>query len=259
MNPQGDIDGLGILVVGGSSGELGKAIASGLLVGGARVIGSSRKPSSDIDWPSVSIDVTDPGSVAAGMAEAVGLLGRLDAVINASGITSQTPFLETPLDQWNRILQTNLTGAFLISQEATRAMLQNTLVNGTRGSIVTIASLCALAGCDGVAAYSASKAGVLGMTKTLASELAPVGIRVNALVPGVFLTALNSDRLNGTPRGITALARTPFGRFGSADELVGAAALLAGRGGSFITGTEIVVDGGYLTSGLTSRGAEGRP
>jgi NAD(P)-dependent dehydrogenase (short-subunit alcohol dehydrogenase family) len=249
-----DVEGLGVLVIGGTTGVLGRAIAEGLRERGARVAATARSATDEADWPTVAMDVTRPESVSAGFADARTHLPRIDAVINTAGITAQTHIIDTPLDAWNRIIATNLTGAFLVAQEATRVFSAHDPVDGYRGSLVTVASLCAVAGCDYVAAYSASKAGVLGLTRTLASELAPLGIRVNALVPGVIVTPLNRDRLEGTPRGAGVLARTPAERFGRADELVGAAALLVGRGGTFISGTDIVIDGGFLASGISSRG-----
>ena len=156
--PSNDVDGLGVVVIGGTHGAIGRAITAGLAGRGARVVGTSRTSDGAADWPTVALDVTSAVSVTEGFEAAVAHLGRIDAVINTAGVTSQSDFIATPLDAWDRIIATNLTGAFVVAQAATRVMLENVPVDGARGSIVTIASLCAVAGCDYVAAYSASKA-----------------------------------------------------------------------------------------------------
>ncbi len=246
------MEGVTVVVVGGSSGVLGAAISAGLAERGAAVVGTSRSGDEARQWPTLALDVTDEGSVASALQQAAAVTGRVDAVVNATGITHQAPVLETNLEDWDRVLRTNLTGAFLVARAGARLLAENEVSDGSRGSIVTLGSLCASAGCDGVSAYAASKAGVVGLTKTLASELAALAIRVNCVSPGVFLTPLNSDRLQGTPRGEAALSRTPLGRFGRPEELVGAVSLLVSRAGSFITGTELIVDGGFLVSGLVT-------
>ena len=146
----------------------------------------------------------------------------------------------------------NLTGAFNICQAAAKRMARNAVVGGSRGSIVNIASLCARVGCQHVAAYSASKAGILALTRAMAVDLAPDLIRANAVVPGVFLTPLNSDMIKGTARGASILALTPAARFGSAAEITPAVVLLLSRESSFVNGSEIAVDGGYLATGISS-------
>lgn len=248
-SPAGGPAGLRVLVVGAATGAIAGAIAAGLAKRGASVIGSGRSASRE----SVQIDVTDGESVHAGIATAAQRLGGLDAVINGTGVTAQTPSLETPLDEWNRVLAVNLTGAFLVAQAAARVMSSDTGENARGGSIVLISSLCAQVGCDSVAAYSAAKAGLSGLARTLASEWGPLGIRVNTITPGVFLTPLTTDRVNGTQRGANSRFRTPLGRFGDVSELLGAVELLAGPDGSFITGADITVDGGFLASGIHQR------
>lgn len=252
----GSVDGSCILVVGGLRSALGSAVAAGLRARGAQVVVTGREIGSSEE--AVRLDVTDAREVADAIGEAAARLGRLDAVVNASGITAQTPSLELQLGEWERILAVNLTGSFLVAQAAAKVMRGQTADRGSRGSIVLVASLCAAVGCDSVAAYAASKAGVLGLSRTLASEFGPLGIRVNALIPGVFPTALNRDRIMGEPRGDNSLVRTPLGRFGEPDELVGAVAYLAGGDASFVTGAELVVDGGFLASGITGRTLSGR-
>jgi len=250
------VAGLNILVVG-ASGAIGGAIADGLLDRGANVVRTTRDPGAARDPGTVVLDVADESSVAAGVEAAARSLGRLDAVVNASGVTRQTPTVELDLASWQEILQINLAGSFLLSRAAARVMLDQSREPHGRGSIVLIASLCAQVGCDQVAAYSASKAGVLGFARSLASELGPEGVRVNTITPGVFPTALNRARIEGRPRGNNSLVRTPLGRFGDPEELVGAAAYLCGRDASFVTGTDLVVDGGFLSAGITERTVPG--
>lgn len=233
------------LVIGGAGG-LGSAIAHGLVDAGWTVLTASRDALAASDFDHVALDVTSEESVVAAFSEVEQRVGPLSALVNAAGITSSAPALETSLDDWNRVLTTNLTGTFLVNREFARAAVREE----KGGSIVNIASLCARAGCELVPAYSASKAGVVGLSRSLAMEWAPLGIRVNSVIPGVFLTALNASRLQGTPRGDAARARTPMGRFGAPHEVAGAVEYLVSDRAGFVTGTEIVVDGGFLSAGL---------
>lgn len=234
-----------VLVVGGAGG-LGSAIGEGLAEAGWTLLTASRSAGAASPGRHFAMDVTSEESVAAAFSEIWREEGPLDAMVNAAGITSSAPALETTLAEWERVLTTNLTGAFLVNREYGRRVV----ADGGAGSIVNIASLCGRVGCELVPAYSSSKAGLVGMSRSLAMEWAPYGIRVNCVVPGVFLTALNESRLNGTPRGNAARARTPFGRFGKPEELVGAVEYLISDRAGFVTGTELVVDGGFLAAGL---------
>ena len=235
-----------VVMVFGGSGGLGAVIADDLGANGWDVVVASRSRG-ELDAAShVEVDVTSESAVRAAIDGVRASRGRLDAVVNAAGITSSAPALETTLTDWERVMATNLTGAFLISRETARVMV----ADGTAGAILHLASLCSHAGCELVCAYSASKAGLLGLSRSLASEWAQYGIRVNCVVPGVFLTPLNESRLLDTPRGNAARARTPLGRFGRPDELCGAVEYLISDRASFVTGTELVVDGGFLSSGL---------
>lgn len=246
----GGLDGLRVLVVGAENGAIAGALAVGLAARGASVVGSGRNGSSP---GSVRIDVTDVDSVHHGVRSAAEQLGGLDAVVNGSGMTAQTPSLITPLEEWNRVVAVNLTGAFLLAQAAASVMTSSSYSTRDGGSIVLISSLCGQVGCDSVAAYAAAKAGVAGLSRALASEWGPLGIRVNTITPGVFITPLTESRVNGTTRGDNSRFRTPLGRFGSVGELVGAVALLIGPDGVFMTGSDVVVDGGFLASGIHER------
>jgi NAD(P)-dependent dehydrogenase (short-subunit alcohol dehydrogenase family) len=176
-------------------------------------------------------------------------LGRVDILVNAAGHTLKKPTVAIVEAEWASILDTNLTGVLRACQS-----FYEPLKSSGNGRVVNIASLGSFLAFHEVAAYSASKSALLSLTKSLACEWARDGICVNAIAPGVFPTELNRTLIVGTPRGDEILMRTPMGRFGNPEELIGAAVLLASEGASFITGQCIAVDGGYLASGVNSRG-----
>ena len=150
-----------------------------------------------------------------------------------------------PIEEWNDILETNLTGTLRACRVFGRHMIERRY-----GRIINIASLTSFVSMMEVAAYSASKAAVASLTKSLAVEWSRHGVMVNAIAPGVFRTALNQKLLDTTPRGQELLMRTPMGRFGRVEELAGAAVFLASDAASFVTGHMLVVDGGFLASGV---------
>jgi NAD(P)-dependent dehydrogenase (short-subunit alcohol dehydrogenase family) len=165
--------------------------------------------------------------------------------VNSAGRTKREPTLNVGEDDWNAILETNLTGTLRACQVFGSHMLENRY-----GRIINIASLSTFVSLFEVAAYAASKAAVASLTKSLAIEWAKHGVNVNAIAPGVFRTALNEKLLDETPRGQEFLMRTPMGRFGNVEELAGAAVFLASDAASFVTGEVLVVDGGFLASGV---------
>jgi NAD(P)-dependent dehydrogenase (short-subunit alcohol dehydrogenase family) len=250
-----ELDGQVAVVIGGTSG-IGQVIARGLAEAGADVIPTSRRADAVENTAQqiealgrrslrVTSDVTDRASLESLLNAAVKAFGKVDIMVNAAGRTKRTPILETDEREWNEILETNLTGALRAGQIFGRHM-----VDRRYGRIIHIASLGSFVALYEVAAYGASKAGLASLTKTMAVEWAGSGVCVNAILPGVFRTALNTQLLDGTPRGQEFLMRTPMKRFGKLEELVGAAVFLASKAASFVTGTILAVDGGFLASGV---------
>jgi NAD(P)-dependent dehydrogenase (short-subunit alcohol dehydrogenase family) len=249
------LDGRVAVVIGGTSG-IGLAIARGLADAGADVVCSSRRQE-QVDAAAAEIlsrgrrtvkavsDVSDKGSLEGLLGSTIGELGKVDILVNSAGRTKRQPTLDVPEEEWNAILETNLTGTLRSCQVFGRYMIENGY-----GRIINIASLSSFVSLFEVAAYSASKAAVASLTKSLAIEWARSGVNVNAIAPGVFRTALNEKLLDETPRGQEFLMRTPMGRFGNVEELAGAAVFLASEAASFVTGEVLVVDGGFLASGV---------
>ncbi|HET6851416.1 MAG TPA: glucose 1-dehydrogenase [Pyrinomonadaceae bacterium] len=243
------------VVVGGTSG-IGLAIAKGMAEAGADVVPTSRRAdmveaaAAEIEQRGrrtirVSSDVSDRASLQRVLDETVSAFGKVDILVNCAGRTKRAPTLDFSEEDWNDILDTNLTGTLRASQVFGRHMLER-----ESGSIINIASLSTYVALYEVAAYSASKAAVASLTKSLAIEWGPRGVRVNAIAPGVFRTALNQKLLDETERGREFLLRTPMRRFGNVDELAGAAIFLASDAASFVNGEIITVDGGFLASGV---------
>jgi len=252
--PTFDLRGKSAVVVGGTTG-IGRALTLGLAGAGADVVASSRRleqveaVAAEIEALGhhtirVPCDVCDRKSLEALLSKSVASLGRVDILINCAGKTKRAPTLDFSEDDWRDILETNLTGTLRACQIFGRHMLERNY-----GRIINIGSLNSFVSLFEGAAYAASKAAVVALTKSLAVEWSKRGVLVNAIVPGVFRTALNSQLLDKTPRGNELLARTPMSRFGQVEELVGAAVYLASDAASFTTGQTLVVDGGFLASG----------
>jgi NAD(P)-dependent dehydrogenase (short-subunit alcohol dehydrogenase family) len=243
------------VVIGGTSG-IGRAIALGLADAGAHVVPTSRREEQvHISAKEIrergrrtlerTSDVSNRSSLDSLLDACVSEFGKVDILVNSAGKTKRTPTLEVSDDEWNDIINTNLTGVLHGCQVFGRHMVQQGY-----GRIINIASLSTFVALYEVAAYAASKAAVASLTKSLAIEWAPFGVNVNAIAPGVFRTALNQKLLDETERGKEFLLRTPMRRFGKVEELAGAAVFLASDAASFITGEVLVVDGGFLASGV---------
>jgi NAD(P)-dependent dehydrogenase (short-subunit alcohol dehydrogenase family) len=242
------------VVIGGTSG-IGRAIALGFADAGADVVATARRESL-VDEVATEIeargrrtlrkvvDVVDQTSLTDARDACLDEFGRVDILVCAAGITVRAPTLAMSDADWHRILDTNLTGTL----NACRTFAPPMIAQGS-GRIINIGSLTSFVGFLEVAAYAASKAAVAGLTRSLAVEWAPKGVNVNAIAPGVFETDLNRALL-ASPRGAELLVRTPMKRFGRLDELVGAAIFLASDASSFVTGQLLVVDGGFLASGV---------
>jgi NAD(P)-dependent dehydrogenase (short-subunit alcohol dehydrogenase family) len=245
------------VVIGGTSG-LGRALAVGMARHGADVVATGRRiervesAAREIEAAGrktlvMSCDVTNRKSIDALRDAVLERFGRVDILVNAAGHTFREPTATVGQAEWEKLMDTNLTGVLRACQS-----FHDALAHSGRGRIVNIASLGSFAAFHQVAAYCAAKSGLLSLTRSLACEWAQEGLSVNAIAPGIFPTEMNEDLVSGTARGRELLIRTPMRRFGRPEELVGAAVLLASDAASFLTGQCIAVDGGYLASGVNS-------
>jgi NAD(P)-dependent dehydrogenase (short-subunit alcohol dehydrogenase family) len=250
-----DLSGKVAVVIGGTSG-ICKTLSLGLADAGANVVATGRN-AANVDAVAgeieargrhtlrVTTDTRDKGSLQRLLAACLERFEKVEILLNCAGKIKRAPTLDFLESDWNDILDTNLTGTLRACQVFGQHMLSR-----KNGRIINIASLNSFVALHEVAAYAASKAGVAALTRALAVEWSKHGVLTNAIAPGVFRTSLNADLLDNTPRGNELLMRTPMGRFGRLDELVGAAVFLASDSASFVTGQILVVDGGFLASGV---------
>ncbi len=249
------LEGRVAVVVGGTSG-IGRAIALGLAAAGADVVSTGRR-AQQVDEVAGEIEalgrrsLRQPTDLAKReeletlLAKVLEAFGQVDILVNCAGKIKRSPTLAITEAEWEDIFDTNLTGTLRACQVFGPHMIERGY-----GRIVNIASLNSFVALNEVAAYAASKAAMVSLTRSLAVEWSKHGVVVNAIAPGVFPTELNSKLLDGTPRGQELRMRTPMGRFGRPEELAGAAVYLASEAASYTNGTTIVVDGGFLASGV---------
>jgi NAD(P)-dependent dehydrogenase (short-subunit alcohol dehydrogenase family) len=242
------------VVAGGTSG-IGRTLALGLADAGADVVAVGRREDLVDDVAAaiesrgrrtlrMTADVTNRASLERVREACLNAFGQVDILVAAAGVSARVSTLDMDAAEWRRVLDTNLTGTLHACQVFGAGMVAR-----RSGRIINVASLSSFVGFHEVAAYTASKSGVAGLTRALAVEWAPHGVNVNAIAPGVFVTDLNRQML-GSARGQEILMRTPMRRFGNVEELIGAAVFLASDAASFVTGQLLVVDGGFLASGV---------
>lgn len=249
------LEGKTAVVIGGTTG-IGRALSLGFADAGVDVIASARREEHVKDTAAeierrgrktirLTSDIRDRASLERLSAASLECYGKIDILINCAGKIIRAPTLTLAEEVWADILDTNLTGTLRACQIFGKHMIERGY-----GRIINIASLNSFVALAEVAAYAASKAGVVSLTRSLAVEWSKRGVLVNAIAPGVFRTALNSELLDGTARGKELLMRTPMGRFGRSEEIVGAALYLASDAASFVAGQVISIDGGFLASGV---------
>ena len=250
-----DLSGRVAVVVGGTTG-IGRALTEGLAQAGADVVPTSRRREA-VDAAAAAVealgrrtlrvmsDVGDEASLEAACRATIEAFGKVDVLVNCAGRTKRTPVLEMPEQEWQAIVDTNVTGTLRACKIFGRHMIERGY-----GRIINIASLTSFVAMMDVAAYTTSKAAVAALTKSLAVEWARSGVTVNAIAPGVFRTALNQELLDSTARGRELLMRMPMGRFGKVEALPGGVVFLASDAASFVTGHVLIIDGGFLASGV---------
>jgi len=243
------LDGKRALVTG-ANGGIGSAIARGLAREGARVAVHARRRDSADELrdairaaggiaETVTGDVRDGGEARSMVDAAASALGGLDILVNNAGVMSSASFLELSEEEWRRVIDTNLTGYFLVGQAAARIMVRE-----GAGAIVNVSSTRQVQSWPGSTAYTSSKGGIAMLTRQMALELAPLGVRVNSIAPGTFVTNLNREYALDPEFKRQRESTIPLGRYGETDELVGAVVFLASEEASYVVGASLMIDGG---------------
>ena len=237
------------IITGGGQG-IGEAIATALSNEGATVvisdinIDNAKTVAKTLKGHAIKLNVTNPDNVNAMVTETIEKFGHIDILVNNAGIGQNRPFLDTPLDEWNQILNVNLTGPFLCGQAVAREMVKK-----KSGKIINIGSISGQLGAQGRSAYGASKAGIMQLTRIMAVELAPHGVYVNAISPGPVDTE-QSRAMHTQSTRQSYLNRIPLGRYGSREEIASAAVFLASDDSNFVVGHVLNTDGGFKMAGL---------
>ena len=244
-----DLTGRTALVTGSSRG-IGRALAGGLAAAGAHVVLHGRTPDAlareadalaagGATVSAVAFDVTDEEAVERGVTELTDRVGAIDVLVNNAGAQSRAPFTEFPVAEWHRLVATNLTSAFLVSRAVARGMQER-----HAGKIIHIGSVQSMLGRPGITPYAATKGGIAMLTRGMCADLGPSGIQVNAIAPGYFATELTASLVADPQFSGWVEQRTPAGRWGRVEDLVGAAVFLASRASDFVNGQILAVDGG---------------
>ena len=248
-----DLSGKLALVTGSSQG-IGFALAKGLGEYGAKVIINGRDKAkaeaaqnslktAGVEAELAIFDVTETKAVSQGVSAIENSIGAIDILINNAGMQFRTPLEDFPDDKWDLLLKTNITSAYLTGKAVAQAMLSR-----GKGKIINIASVQSELARPGIAPYTASKGAIRNLTKGMATDWASRGIQVNAIAPGYFKTPLNQALVDDPEFSAWLEKRTPAGRWGDVEELVGAAVFLSGEGSSFVNGHTLYVDGGITAS-----------
>jgi gluconate 5-dehydrogenase len=243
-----------VALITGASRGLGLAMASAMAEAGARVVLNGRDPATltvaaealrarGLAAEIAAFDVSDFAACAREVAAIAARHGRLDAVVLNAGINHRRPLLEWETADFEHVLSVNLTGCFVLAREAARVMIP-----AGAGRIIFTGSVMGIVARPTVHAYAAAKAGLAGMSKTLAMELAPHGITVNTICPGFFDTEMNTALTQNPQFDAFVKSRCPLGRWARPEELGGAAVFLASRAGSYVNGHMLVVDGGLVVN-----------